>query len=171
MKNLILIFASILLFGLAAFAQEWPSFKSTDENFQISMPAEPGQQRTSGKSPLGNGHHIYSLDNGGISYTISVSIIENPPTKAKDIKRTLDFARDLVTIVTEGKKLTDTDITLQGFPGRLVQIEKDKQIWTLRAFIVKEHMYQLMTTEPKAKDPNPAVAKFFDSFKLLRLPD
>jgi hypothetical protein len=170
-KNLTFSLACFLLLGTTALAQEWPSFKSTDENFQISLPAEPKQERTTGKSPLGDGHHIYSLNNGGISYTISVSTIEPPPTKKTDINRTLDFARDIVSIVTAGKELTDTDITLEGFPGRLVRIEKDKQIWTLRVYLVKERIYQLMTTEPKAKDPNPAVTKFFDSFKLLHSPE
>jgi len=32
-------------------------------------------------------------------------------------------------------------------------------------------MYQLMTTEPKAKEANPAVTKFFESFQLLRSPE
>jgi hypothetical protein len=150
---------------------EWRSFKSTEENFTISLPSEPKQERTAGRSPLGNGHHIYSLETNGVSFLISNSVIENPPSQSKDIKRTLDFARDLVAMVTNGKLLTDTDISIDGFPGRLVRIEKDKKIWTLRAYLVKERMYQLMTTEPKAKEANPAVTKFFESFQLLRSPE
>ena len=150
---------------------EWRTFKSTEENFTISLPGEPKQERTAGRSPLGNGHHIYSFETNGVSFTISNSVIENPPSQSKDIKHTLDLARDLVAIVTNGKLLTDTDISIDGFPGRLVRIEKDKKMWTLRAYLVKEHMYQLMTTEPKAKEAIPAVTKFFESFHLLRFPE
>ena len=156
----------------SAFAQgEWPTFKSTEENFTISLPSEPKQERTAGRSPLGNGHHIYSLETNGVSFTISNSVIEDPPMQPKDIKRTLDLARDLVAMVTNGKLLTDTDISIDGFPGRLVRIEKEKKIWTLRAYLVKQRMYELMTTEPKAKEVNPSVAKFFESFKLLHSPE
>jgi hypothetical protein len=70
-----------------------------------------------------------------------------------------------------GNFFTDTDISIDGYPGRLVRIEKDKKIWTLRAYLVKQRMYQLMTTEPKAKEANLSAAKFFESFKLLRSPE
>lgn len=170
-KNITSALILLLLLLSSAFAQEWRSFKSTEENFTISLPSEPKQEQTTGRSPLGNGHHIYSLETNGISFTISNSVIEDPPTQPKDIKRTLDLARDLVAMVTNGKLLTDADISIDGFPGRFVRIEKDKKIWTLRAYLVKQRMYQLMTTEPKAKEVNPSVTKFFESFKLLRAPE
>lgn len=150
---------------------EWPKFKSTEENFTISMPGEPKQERNSARGPFGNGHHIYSIESSGISYTVSNSVFDNPPTQPKDIKRILDTARDLVLMVTGGKLLSDKDSPLEGFPGREVRIEKDKKLWTLHAYIVKGRMYQLMTTEPKAKEQSPDVAKFFDSFKLLAPPE
>src|ERR1044072_1930760 len=57
---------TVFLFVVTVFGQgEWPRFKSTEENFTISMPAEPKQERTAGRTPLGNGHHIYSLDDNG----------------------------------------------------------------------------------------------------------
>lgn len=162
---------SLLLLTAAVGQSEWPSFKSTEENFTISMPREPKQERTTGRTPLGNGHHIYTLDDNGVSFTVSYSVLDNALTQPKDIKRILDMARDMVAMVTTGKLLTDTDISIGNFPGRLVRIEKDKQIWTVHAYIVKDRMYQLMTTEPKAKEPNASAAKFFDSFHLLKSPE
>jgi hypothetical protein len=164
-------FLSLLWLTAAVGQGEWPEFKSTEENFTISMPGEPQQERTTGQTPLGNGHHIYTLDDNGVSFTVSYSVLDNVPTQSKDIKRTLDMARDMVAIVTNGKLLTDTDISIDKFPGRLVRIEKDKRIWTVHAYIVKDRMYQLMTTEPKAKEPNASAAKFFESFHLLRSPE
>jgi hypothetical protein len=166
------IWSVIVLLPLVSsgFAQEWPAFKSTEENFTISLPREPKQERTTGRSPLGNGHHIYSLDSGDVSFTVSISVIDPPLTKPKDIKQTFDFARDMVAMVTAGKLREDSDISLDGFPGRQIRIEKGKQIWTLRAYLVKQRLYQLMTTEPKGKDTHPSVAKFFESFKLLQPP-
>jgi hypothetical protein len=150
---------------------EWQTFKSTEENFTVSMPREPQQERTTGRTPLGNGHHIYTLDDNGVSFTVSYSVLDNALTQPKDIKRTLDMSRDMVAMVTNGKLLTDTDISIDNFPGRLMRIEKDKRIWTVHAYIVKDRMYQLMTTEPKAKEPNASAAKFFESFHLLHPPE
>jgi hypothetical protein len=168
--KLVTTFALVLL--ASGFTQvEWPTFKSTEENFVISLPGEPKQERTSGRGPFGNGHHIYSIESGGINYTVSNSLFENPPTQPKDIKQTLDLARDLVRMVTNGKLLSDKEISFEGFAGREVRIEKDKRIWTLRAYVMKKRMYQLMTTEPKAKEQSPEVAKFFESFKLIGSPE
>jgi hypothetical protein len=162
---------SLVLLACGFTQAEWPKFKSTEENFTISMPGEPKQERNSVRGPFGNGHHIYTIESNGISYVISNSAFDDPPTQPKDIKRILDFARDLVLTVTSGKLLNDKDISLEGFPGREVRIEKGKMLWTLHAYVVKGRMYQLMTTEPKAKAQSPETAKFFDSFKLLGLPE
>ncbi|HEU4387479.1 MAG TPA: hypothetical protein VFV34_06760 [Blastocatellia bacterium] len=169
-KTAAAFFLTLFLVTVAVAQGEWPRFKSTEENFTISMPREPQQERTTGRTPLGNGHHIYTLDDNGVSFTVSYSVLDGAPTQSKDIKRTLDMARDLVAMVTNGKLLTDTDISIDNFPGRLVRIEKDKRIWTVHAYLVKDRMYQLMTTEPKAKEPNASVAKFFESFQLLQPP-
>lgn len=164
-------FLPLFLLTAALGQGEWPRFKSTEENFTISMPREPQQERNTGRTPLGNGHHIYTLDDNGVSFTVSFSVLDNAPPQSKDIKRTLDMTRDMVAMVTNGKLLTDADIFIDNFPGRLVRIEKDKRIWTVHAYLVKDHMYQLMTTEPKAKEPNAAVVKFFESFHLLHSPE
>lgn len=161
---------SLVLLAVGFKQAEWPRFKSTEENFTISMPGEPKQERNSARGPFGNGHHIYSIESNDTSYTISNSVFDNPPAQPKDIKRILDFARDLVLMVTSGKLLSDKDISLDGFPGREVRIEKEKKLWTLHAYVVKGRMYQLMTTEPKAKEQSPDAARFFDSFKLLAPP-
>ena len=69
--------------------------------------------------------------------------------------------------VTNGKMVGDKEVILDGYPGREVRIEKDKKLWILRAYIVKERMYQLMTTQPKAKEESPDTIRFYESFKLL----
>ena len=152
-------------------AADWPRFKSTEENFMISLPSEPQQERNNRKSPFGNGHHIYSVESNNISYTISYSSFDAPITDSKEIKRILGLSTDMVRIVTNGRVVSDKEIDLEGFLGREVRIEKDKRLWILRAFIVKERMYQLMTTQPKAKEESPETVKFYESFKLLSRPE
>lgn len=167
--KLISLLSLVLLAG--GFRQaDWLKFKSTEENFTISLPREPKQEWTRVRGPLGNGHHIYKIENNDITYTVSNSVFEKAVTEPKDIKRTLDFARDLLLTLSTGKLLSHEDLSLDGFSGRQVRVEKGKRVWTLRAYVVKERMYQLMTTELKGKEQTPEVAKFFESFKLLTPP-
>lgn len=150
---------------------DWLKFKSTEENFMISIPSEPKQERNNHKGPFGNGHHIYSVESNNISYTISYSSFDSPITDSKEVKRILGLSRDMVRMVTNGSVVSDKEIDLEGFPGREVRIEKDKRLWILRVFIVKERMYQLTTTQPKAKAESSETVKFYESFKLLSRPE
>ena len=150
---------------------KWRTFKSTEENFIISLPAEPQQEQTSGRGPLGNGHHIYRIESDGITYIVSNSVFENPRVLPGDIKKTLDFVRNLLQRVSHGRLVSDKDISFAGFTGREVKVERDQQLWTLRAFVVKKRMYQFMTRSPKAKEQSAEVAKFFDSFKFINPPE
>jgi hypothetical protein len=120
---------------------------------------------------LRTNHHIYSVENNNISYTISYSCFDAPIIDSKEVKRILGLSRDMVRIVTNGSVVSDKEIDLEGFPGREVRIEKDKRLWILRAFIVRERMYQLMTTQPKAKEESRETVKFYESFKLLSRPE
>jgi hypothetical protein len=163
------LFCLVLLAG--GFRQaDWPTVKSTEENFLVSMPDIPKQRRTRISGPLGKGHHIYKLEHNGITYTVSNSVFEKAPTQPEEIKQTLDFARDLLVTLSSGKLLVDKDISLDGFPGRQIRVEKGKKVWTLRAYVVKTRMYQLMTTEQKGKEQSAEAEKFFQSFAFVSRP-
>jgi|SRR5882724_4278908 len=169
----------VLLFCVVALARPshghpqsaWKTFKSTDENFIVSMPAEPEQEWTKGNSPLGNGHHIYNLDQQNLSYTVSYSELDAAPKDQKDIKRIFDISRDMVLAVRQGGLKGDKEIALDGFPGREVRIEVGKELVILRIYVVKNRIYQLMTSQPKTKSENPDILKFYDSFRLIRKPE
>lgn len=160
-----------LLLITVGFSQaDWPKIKSTEENFSISMPDIPRQHRTRASGPLGKDHHIYKVEHNGVTYTVSNSVFEKGPTSPEDIKRTLNYARDLLLTLSGGKLLNDEGISIDGFPGRQIRVEKGKKVWTLRAYVVKNRMYQLMTTEPKGQEHSLEVEKFFLSFELLFVP-
>ncbi len=161
----------ILVLLTSGFRQaDWPIIRSTEENFFVSMPDIPKQHRTKVSGPLGKSHHIYKVQHQGITFTVSNSVLEKAPTQIEDIRRTFDQARDLLVTLSNGKLLIDEDITLDGFPGRQIRVVKGKKVWTLRAYVVKERMYQLMTTEPKGKEQSAEAEKFFQSFAFIFLP-
>jgi hypothetical protein len=170
--NSVAIFSLIML--AVGFQQaEWPKVESTKENFTISIPGEPKQKRTSMRGTFGSGHHIYSVESGGISYMVDTSHLELTPKRPQDIRTMLSLACDNFMRETGYKVriLRDRELSLGSFMGRELRLENNKRVRTLRAYIVKDRLYQLTTTEPQAEKQSSDTVKFFESFKLLAPPE
>ena len=90
------------------------------------------------------------------------------------IKRVLDDARDrgLARFAkAEPHILSETDVSVDGHPGRLVRVEVKDQILQFKILVVTTRTYLLMLGTPKlpsAKSEHEKLAtRFFDSFKLM----
>ena len=90
------------------------------------------------------------------------------------IKRVLDDARDrgLARFAkAEPHILSETDVSVEGHPGRLVRVEVKDQILQFKILVVATRTYLLMLGTPKlarAKSEHEKLAtSFFDSFKLM----
>ena len=69
----------------------------------------------------------------------------------------------------QGKLLSESIISIQGYPGREIKVDfKDGlAIIRMRFYMVKNKMYILQTITLTGKDPNPSINQFFNSFRLL----
>lgn len=90
------------------------------------------------------------------------------------IKRVLDDARDrgLALVAKEEPHiLSETDVSVEGHPGRLVRVEVKDQILRFEILVVANRTYVLMLGSPKLSrtqsDYEKLATNFFDSFKLL----
>jgi hypothetical protein len=168
---------SLVMLAVGFRQAEWAKVESAKENFTISMPSEPKRERKRASEGdaffvLGSDQHIYSVESGGIDYRIETSHFHVAPKRPQDIKMILDFARHDFLRETGYKVriLRDREISLAGFPGWELRAENGKRVRTLRAYMIKDRLYQLTTTEPKAAEQSPDAVKFFESFKLLAQP-
>jgi hypothetical protein len=68
----------------------------------------------------------------------------------------------------DGKLISESEIELNGFPGREVKIDYGNglAIIFLRLYLVKNNVYFVQTITQTAKDGNADVRKFHQSFKL-----
>ena len=177
-KKLKLVAIVSLVMLAAGFRQaEWSKVESAKENFTISMPSEPKRERkrTSERDDffvLGSDRRIYSVESSGINYMIETSKFYVVPKRQQDIRMILSFACDNFLRETGYKVriLRDREISLEGFPGWEMIAESGKRVRTLRAYMIKDRLYQMTTTEPKAAEQSPDTVKFFESFKLLAQP-
>lgn len=90
------------------------------------------------------------------------------------IKRVLDDARDrglALVAKDEPQILSETDVSMEGHPGRLVRVEVKDQILRFKILVVANRTYVLMLGSPKLSRAQSEYEKlatsFFDSFKLL----
>ena len=90
------------------------------------------------------------------------------------IKRVLDDARDrgLARFAKEEPRiLSETDVSVEGHPGRLVRVEVKDQTLQFKILVVANRTYVLMLGTPKlpsGKSEHEKLAtNFFDSFKLM----
>lgn len=72
----------------------------------------------------------------------------------------------------DGKLLSERSISLNGHPGRELEIKvsdnSDTAIARLRICLVGNRLYYIYTLAPEDRASSPSVEKFLNSFKLVR---
>jgi hypothetical protein len=138
-------------------ADNWTEFTSTDWGFSVLVPKTPGTQRQTVKSPQGDLEvAIFVSFDGANSYTLSCM---NAPSGSTDAALEEGMKRIAGTVA---KVLSQTNVTLEGNPGRELQVELLGGLKaTARLYLAKQRLYVLTAGGPKA-------SKFLDSFKLVK---
>jgi hypothetical protein len=179
-------FALILLVGSSSFAYAQgfsvesnsptapagsETFTSVEGRFKASLPQQPSSFRPeSAETPEGRAEgELYTWMT---SYgQFAIAFIDRPTQIEKFGKTGLDNFRDsLLAKVFEnrGKLVNETDVSLDGHPGRELKIEFPDSLLLFRIYLVNKRMYQLsavVINEKRAQETE--AAKVFASFKLL----
>jgi hypothetical protein len=165
-------FASFKLVGdLAASIPQppWSEFSVEEGGFSVLMPTKPMQQTMPAGESV-NVHIYLSLGANGTGYLASYADLPDVPADQAQTIKALDDARNGQLKSSKGRLLSETTITLEGYPGRELKIETATGQMISRVFLVKRRLYQLLGIVPEsivgsegfAQD----AAKFFSSFKL-----
>jgi hypothetical protein len=87
-------------------------------------------------------------------------------------QKLLDRLRDSVLAGGKAKLLSETQISLEGHPGRELKVEFPDGIAIARLYVVGNRIYQVIASlETNKKDQEPNAIKILDSFKLLSQAD
>ena len=174
-KSALLIFALMLAGCLAGcyFSPTPKEFKSETGRFAVTTPVELQEEAKTLETEAGKLElHLFTGQLDNIAYVIAYS--DYPPEAAPPgyAEKMLDGARNCTLGNTHGQLVSETNITLAGYPGRELVIEaraEDRPPMTIkgRLFMVKNRLYQVTVVAPRGKAGDKVIDDFLQSFKLL----
>jgi hypothetical protein len=161
-------------------ANAWKEYSSPQGQFTVMLPGTPTESDKSFDTPYGRAEaREYVLRTSAyysIFYTIFPFDIERKP---EVLNRFLNNTRDNSVTRINGKVLVETDISLDGHPGRMMKVATpDGTIIRSKKIAVGNRLYQIIVATPKellAPDSGlfdeSRATKFLDSFKLAKPED
>jgi len=153
--------------SLAA-AQEWKPYNFDECHCSAQFPGTPQVRTTPVRTNLGNlDAKMATLEVPEGFYAIMfVDYPKDRPTKSTpdDI---LTGVREGQVANLKGKLVSETKITMNGFPGRELRIEAPGDLVLFsRVYLAKERLYQSLAVTPKKREGSADVKKFLDSLKF-----
>lgn len=169
-----LLLVMLLCCGFAGAIQqpvEWTKLEPTEGRFRAFLPtkAEPTVSEVnsaSGKIPV----YTFASSNNTGSFMLSYADYPNAASNPAHEQSVLDGVRDGVLKGTEGTLISESKLTLNGYPGREMKatrmVDGTEMIFSWRLFLVGKRLYQLAVGSSKADSESPDIKKFFASFEL-----
>jgi len=153
--------------------QNWEKFVSPDGAFAIMFPQKPLESQYSVDSPAGklviHSYKYMSMASYFLSYTDYPAPIDRPENKKAEA---LDHAREGGLRAVNGRLLSQSEISINGHPGRLLVVDSpnggpDGSLIRNKVYLVGNRLYSMQVAIPKgAQVPDTAAEKFLDSFEL-----
>ena len=162
-----LLFTVVLLAGCRQ--SEWKELVSKKGEFTILMPGSPSKEVFTGSTPDGQmTKYKFVLKKESVTYT--VKCVDYPEIVVEKNPKSflLDEAQKRAESRFKGKLVNRKSISLNGYPGREVEIEfaGGERIYKSQMYSVGARFYQVSVEMPKEKGSQKSVEKFLNSFKL-----
>ena len=169
-----LVLAAIFLVSACSFlhAQQstWKELRSTEGGFSVLMPGTPIPNKVTVNTTSGvEEANMFSLSDESLNEYI-VAYSKYPKTNRTEVStgKLFDKVRDGILLVQQGKLLNEAAITLDGYSGRSIAVERpDGGITTARFYVVDDRFYQLSMNAKTNERESEATNRFLDSFRLL----
>ncbi len=166
---IIILLLSTFAFGWQLPA-DWVSYSSPDGRFSIGMPKTPVEDVKDVESVVGT-LKLHSFPSTSATAHFLVSYGDYPTEPAADNREAiLDGVRGGVIKGSEGQLISETKITLDGYPGRQFtakrMLDGSEIIFNWRIYLVGRRLYQLAAVVNKNNSNSPEIQKFLNSFRL-----
>jgi hypothetical protein len=151
-------------------AQEaWKEVRSQAGGFSVEMPGTPEEGKQALDTAVGKvDMFTFWLEVKDVVYLVSYNDYPSDTIKNSPSGKLLDDWRDGFAKGVKGKVRGEKYITLKSNPGREVIVDApDDLVFKVRAYLVKQRLYQVLVVTSKSKESSPDATKFLDSFKLL----
>ena len=152
--------------GGAGNFNNWKTFTSPEGNFSALFPGTP-EEKTQSELFLKVHSFVCEVSKKTaflVMYTDFPETMHVSPTDAF-----FDGAKN-GALAKDGKLLQEKSMTIEGFPGREIQIDKNKgEAFIIdRYFLAANRMYQVMAVVPRDNQSSTNITHFLDSFSLLK---
>ena len=143
---------------------EWFEYKS--QNFSVSFPSQPrvGAMVVESDGVVRNGIAV-GAESQRSAYILSCVEFDDQPGMS------IDALPDVLRSRTEGRVLNKRDLRLQGFDGREYTIQNEHGTLIHRTYVINRWVYQLAVQTRRLKFERRNIDRFFESFRVERLPD
>jgi hypothetical protein len=173
---LVSLVSLVSLVGLAllgqgvAGADEWKEYNSADGHFTVDFPGTPKQSKEKHQTKFGSlDTQLLTLAaSKDVFYGISFGDYPDSIIKAHRQEELLDDAvNSAVKNVKGGRIQAQEKISLAGVSGRELVVDTPGGLrMTVRLFMVKSRLYQVLSAVGKGKEKDADPKRFLDSFKL-----
>ena len=157
-----------LLLSVAVQAQDHanPTFTSKEGAFSVVLPEPPKEKSEDMNSNSGpTTLHTFTVErNEGQSFFM---------VGYSDYQNKLDVEESLTGVINgqvdslKGKITSDTAVTLDGHPGRLVTIESAEAVFYSKIYVAGNRLYQVMFANAKSVKTAADLNESFESFRIL----
>jgi hypothetical protein len=152
---------------------EWQQIGSQDGRFAVMMPEFPDYDVQDVLTPVGTLKlHIFSVSAEDSVFMAAYNDYPEFIVNSGDAGKMLDGARDGAVSNVSGKLLSESQIRLQGYPGRELWIEADVDgqdgLARARIYLVGRRLYQILVAGPKNQFPNHDAERCLNSFILVQ---
>lgn len=180
MSKIGFIFFLIALSFSVSYGQkiEWKEFLSDDLKFKATFPGTPKTSVDALDAKLGKRYaHWFIVNLPQRFFGVSVTDFPNLPLMLKqdELKANYDNLRDGVIKQTGLKLVSERDIQLGEQFGREIILTNDKEIVKNRMYLVRQRLFQSITTMQASLTKDEAVqtdaTKFLDSFQFVQNKD
>ncbi|NET37952.1 MAG: hypothetical protein F6K19_39140 [Cyanothece sp. SIO1E1] len=151
-------------------AREWRRFVSVEGGFTVEMPGTPTVRLEPADPTAGvgeSGRFLLKLRSGQGAY--GVNYIELPNISSQLNSDEIDQLLDILSdgVIKNGQVLAERSLTLEGHPGREIEVAGAGEFYKARTYWVYPRAYTLLITVNTQTDLIQAGDRFLDSFGLV----
>ena len=144
-------------------------------NFSVLLPPSPSKSTQTQNTTIGQIQiYGFSADNGSRNYSVIYTDYPIVFDTYDSAKASLDASRDAILSKSQGQLLEEKEIFFGSYVGRETKIKTGPAVMHAQQYIIRQRIYMLIASLPEADISRSAVARevarFFESFKLLKEP-
>jgi len=164
------VLASLFVFAGAARADDWKEFTSPDGRFSVEFPGTAKQVKDPRQTKFGKVEAQLVILSVSNKVFYGVEYLDYPASvlKAHGTDELLDDAVDSAVKGVKGARIESKEnVSAGGNPGRQLVLSAPGNLQlTMRMFLVKNRLYQVIASVGKGEEKTADPKRFLESFKL-----